>query len=252
MVQGETRQGLGGLRAALRRLAGSKMRTVSSRFTVSCALAVATLAAACSGGAALKPQVVYDVQDQKGRPIGVLPPGVGIAPGQAAPATHAHSPQGQPVELAPLYAKGPLLLVFYRGGWCPFAQVQIRSLVAAMAELQGRGVQVAVVSVDAPADDQKNKLGIADPMLILHDRDLAAHTAFGVVHEADAAEVKTLRDRGIAVDADQHGVAHFAVPSVFLIQRGVVTWAHAEPELRNPPVFDDLRPVLDKAGLPLR
>lgn len=214
--------------------------------------ALAACASACSGGGALRPQVVTDVQDQRGRAIGVLPPGIGIPAGQPAPATHAHNPLGQIVEFAPLYAKGPVLLLFYRGGWCPFAQVQIRSLVAAVAELQGRGVQAVVVSVDPPAADQKNKLGIAEPMLILHDSDLAAHAAFSVVHEADPAEVKVLRERGIGVDADQHGVAHFAVPSVFLIQRGQVTWAHAEAELRNPPVFDDLRPVLEKAGLKIR
>lgn len=216
-------------------------------------LALATSLAgltACSGAERLgQPRTVTGVSDHNGRPIGVLPPGIGLAPGQAAPRSHAHDAAGQQVDLGPIFDAGPTLLVFYRGGWCPFCQVQIRSLLAAQEELKQRGVQTVVVSVDPPAEGQKKTLAMADPMRVLHDPDLAAHGAFGVVHQADEAEVKSLRDRGIAVDGTLPGDRRFAVPAVFLVQKGQITWAHAEPEYRNPPIYDDLRQVLEAAGL---
>lgn len=220
--------------------------------TLTLAAGLAALTACSGGERAGQPRIAVGATDHSGRPLGVLPPGVGIAAGHTAPRSHAHDAAGQQVELGPIFDAGPTLLVFYRGGWCPFCQVQIRSLLGAQDELKQRGVQTVVVSVDSPAEGQKKTLALADPMRVLHDPDLAAHTAFGVVHQADEAEVKSLRDRGIAVDGTLPGDRRFAVPAVFLVQKGQITWAHAEPEYRNPPIYDDLRPVLDAAGLHAR
>lgn len=219
-----------------------------------CALASAlTLLTVCSGAQnASSPQVVKGIVDRNGRPIGQLPPGVGVTPGQAAPLTRAFDTAGVQVAFQSLYDKGPVLLVFYRGGWCPFCQTQIHSLWAARQELAQRGVQTVVVAVDPVTERQKPTLPMASPIVVLHDPDMVAHTAFSVVHVADEAEVKALEDRGISVDGALPADRRFAIPAVFLIQNGVVTWAHAEPEYRTPPPFDDLRPVLEQAGLAAR
>ncbi len=234
-------------------MATKMLQNIVEKWTIWALLVAVAGLAACSGADRLgQPRTIAGTTDRSGRTIGVLPPGVGIAAGQPAPRSHAHDAADQQVELGPIFDAGPTLLVFYRGGWCPFCQVQIRSLLAAQDELKHRGVRVVVVSVDPPADGEKKTLAMADSMLVLHDADLAAHTAFGVVHVADEAEVKSLRDRGVAVDGTLPGDRRFAVPAVFLVQKGQITWAHAEPEYRNPPVFDDLRPVLEAAGLRIR
>ncbi len=224
-----------------------QLRTILRHTTAVLAAILALVA--CSGGNLRQPIDIKGLTDHNGQPIGVLPAGVGVAPGLAAPRSHAHDAASQVVELGPIFDAGPTLVVFYRGGWCPFCQVQIRSLLAAHEELRQRGVQTVVISVDPPAEGQKKTLVMAEPMRVLYDPDLTAHTAFGVVHQADEAEVRTLRDKGVAVDGTLPGDRRFAVPAVFLVQQGHVTWAHAEPQYRNPPIFDDLRPVLEAAGL---
>ncbi len=61
--------------------------------------------------------------------VGVLAPNTGIAIGQHVPDVHGRDLDSKDVALAALYAKGPLLLVFYRGGWCPYCNTEIHELV---------------------------------------------------------------------------------------------------------------------------
>ncbi|MEO6602910.1 MAG: redoxin domain-containing protein, partial [Polyangiaceae bacterium] len=77
---------------------------------------------------AISKPVAYENPGQ-GR-IGVLAPGTGIPVGEHVPDTQALDLEGRPVTLASLYEQGPILLAFYRGGWCPYCNMEIHSLSA--------------------------------------------------------------------------------------------------------------------------
>ena len=47
--------------------------------------------------------------------------------GQTAPDFALPDATGRPVSLASLLASGPVVLVFYRGNWCPYCNVQLRA-----------------------------------------------------------------------------------------------------------------------------
>jgi len=52
------------------------------------------------------------------------------------------------VSLRDLASRGSLLVTFYRGGWCPFCNFQIRELTTAFPEFRRRGVTPIAISVD--------------------------------------------------------------------------------------------------------
>src|SRR5260370_35207638 len=56
--------------------------------------------------------------------IGTLAPGTGIPVGQKVPEGRVLDLDGKPVTLSALYAKGPIVLVFYRGGCGPYCNFQ--------------------------------------------------------------------------------------------------------------------------------
>ncbi|MGA3354415.1 MAG: redoxin domain-containing protein, partial [Acidimicrobiales bacterium] len=60
---------------------------------------------------------------------GVAP---GLAIGDHAPNFTLPDALGQPVTLADLLAQGPVVVVFYRGEWCPYCNIQVRSLQEAL------------------------------------------------------------------------------------------------------------------------
>jgi peroxiredoxin len=62
-----------------------------------------------------------------------------------------------------LLAKGPLVLTFYRGAWCPFCNLDLQALEEARSEIETRGASLVAVSQQTAANSRKaqrnNKLG---------------------------------------------------------------------------------------------
>lgn len=98
-------------------------------------------------------------------------PQYGLTQGATAPNFLAKDIHGDDFDLSLAVKKGPVVLVFYRGGWCPYCNLQLQRLqgeVAAAARTH-KGTLVAV-SVDLPQEglksEDKHKLSfkvISDP-----------------------------------------------------------------------------------------
>ena len=63
----------------------------------------------------------------------------GLAVGDRAPDFTLPNATGEPVRLAARLARGPVVLSFYRGEWCPFCNLELRALQAALPRFQARG-----------------------------------------------------------------------------------------------------------------
>jgi peroxiredoxin len=182
--------------------------------------------------------------------LGTLPSGMGIPPGQTAPDALVRDSVGQPLRLSSLYERGPILLAFYRGGWCPYCSFEIHELTVAYGDYQRRGVTPVAVSVDKEDEGAKTKATYSVPFPILSDPERTAHVAFHVVHHAESEEVAKLKAFGIDVERSSGRTHHdFAVPALFLIDRaGVVRWAHADPDYKTRPSTAQILAALDAAG----
>jgi peroxiredoxin len=169
--------------------------------------------------------------------LGTVASGLGLKLGAKAPDASLASITGGTQKLSALYKEGPTFVVFYRGGWCPFCNLQLHALAEAKADFEAKGLKVVAISVDKPDEEAKVKAkhGIAFPML--SDSDLTAHKAFNVVHVPADAEQKALAGYGINLDSysgkDHHS---FAVPALFLVDKsGVVKWMHIDEEYKTRP-----------------
>lgn len=183
--------------------------------------------------------------------LGTLPEGVGVAVGAAAPGAAVSDLEGQPVELAELYAGGPIMLVFYRGGWCPYCNFQLRQLSEDYAEFQRRGVSLVLISVDRVEEGARTRASWQIPFPVLSDPDLVAHRAFRVLEVVDAETQERYRSFGIDLEGasgrDHHTIA---VPSVFVIDaEGQVLFAHADRDYRTRPSNAQLLEALDGLAL---
>jgi peroxiredoxin len=155
------------------------------------------------------------------------------------------------VSLSALYTKGPILLAFYRGGWCPFCNSENHALTTAYPEYQKRGVTPVTVSVDTPDAEAKTKATYTIPFPVLSDSDATMIEAFHVVNKVDDATLAKMK--GFGVDLESYsGKAHheIAVPSLFLIDRsGVVRWAHSDRDFKARPSTAQILAAIDAAKL---
>ena len=170
--------------------------------------------------------------------LGRLPEGTGVPVGQTPRDAVLEDLSGSKVDLAELAEqRGPLLIVFYRGGWCPYCNFEIHELSASYPEYRKRGILPVAISVDKPSEATKTVETYTIPFPVLSDPDLLAHDAFRVVHTADPAEAAKLKGYGIDLEQSSGRSHHkFAIPALFVVDQSfTVRWAHADPDYKVRP-----------------
>ena len=179
--------------------------------------------------------------------LGTAAAGLGLNVGSKAPDATLTDVTGTTVELRSLYEAGPVFVVFYRGGWCPFCNLQLHELTVAKPEFDKRSIRLVAISVDQPDQGAKTQAKNGVPFPMLSDSTLVAHKAFHVVHVPEEKEAKALSGYGINLESYSGQKHHsFAVPAIFLVDKsGVVRWEHVDEEYKTRPSTRQLLEVAD-------
>jgi peroxiredoxin len=100
--------------------------------------------------------------------------------GDAAPLFVLKDPDGKPVSSAELLARGPLVLSFYRGVWCPYCNMELQALQEALPLFHDLGANLVAISPQNPVNSRKSVRtnGLSFP--ILSDPGNATAAAFGL------------------------------------------------------------------------
>jgi thiol-disulfide isomerase/thioredoxin len=85
--------------------------------------------------------------------------------GDRAPDFTLPDATGKPVKLSERLKDGPVVLKFYRGGWCPYCNLELRAYQKALPELEAVGAQLIAVSPESPDNSlstkEKNQLAFS-------------------------------------------------------------------------------------------
>lgn len=174
--------------------------------------------------------------------IGTREGGLGVANGHEVSNLSMPDYNGEMVALSDLWEDKPLMLVFYRGGWCPYCNMQVKELSDEYAKFEDVGLLPVLVSVDKPDASALLTKSYEIPFPVLSDQDLAAHREFNVVLKMDEGRVESAKARGLDF-AEWAGQDHssIAVASTFLIDTdGVVQWSTVLDDYKSRPTVDQL------------
>jgi hypothetical protein len=73
-----------------------------------------------------------------------------VRTGDQAPDFTLPDPQGRTVTLATLLQAGPAIVTFYRGGWCPYCNIQLRTYQGVLPEITALGARLVAISPQLP------------------------------------------------------------------------------------------------------
>lgn len=76
--------------------------------------------------------------------------------GDRAPAFALEDPDGELVASTALLARGPLVVTFYRGVWCPYCNMDLQALQAARPELERRGAGLVAISPQTAPNSRRS------------------------------------------------------------------------------------------------
>ena len=124
-----------------------------------------------------------------------------VSVGQKAPYFELPDQQDYPWSLSGQLEVGPVVLVFYRGDWCPYCNGQLAGFARQYGEFERRGAQVAGISVDPPENNSRmvGKLLLSFPLLSDPRGDLARRYGLWDEEEGVAAPSIVVLDRSAEI-----------------------------------------------------
>ena len=182
--------------------------------------------------------------------LGTVPPGHGLELGARVPEVSLRNADGERVELQELADGRAVLIGFYRGGWCPFCNTQVRQFAVELEAFEQRRITPILISVDQVSETAKTEAAYEIPFPILSDSELAAHGAFRVLFEVPEDEVERLRSMGMDLEAASgHNHNTLALPSLFLFDAsGELLWQHVDADYKVRPRLEQILEVLGEHG----
>lgn len=159
--------------------------------------------------------------------------------GQLAPKTTLKMADGSPVSLQALTMQKPTIVLFYRGGWCPYCNEQLAQLKEIESDLVALGYQILAISPETPQRLQEQKLETEFLVTLLSDSDLNTIRQFGVGFYLDAATELKYKAYGIALTKDDNGKSVLPAPSIFILNnKGQVLFNYVNPDYKVRPSAD--------------
>jgi peroxiredoxin len=156
--------------------------------------------------------------------------------GDRAPAIVLNNANGETVDVAALLKKGPVIVTFYRGGWCPYCNFELKAYQEILPEIRAAGASLVAISPEKPDDTlsttEKNALAFE----VLGDVGQKVGRAFGLVY--DFTEELKIAYRGFKLDIPAHNGTpdEWALPvsATYVIARnGMIMYAYTDPDYRD-------------------
>jgi peroxiredoxin len=168
----------------------------------------------------------------------------GLAVHTKAPDFNTKDNNGNNVSLASLLKQGPVVVLFYRGNWCPYCNKQLKELQDSLQFITTKGASVVAITPEATEGVEKTvqKTGASFP--IIYDKGVKISNAYKVSYEVDTATVnkyKTNWDVDFLKINQQEEKAYLPVPAVYIIDKnGTITYRFFETDITKRPSVQEL------------
>jgi len=168
--------------------------------------------------------------------------------GDKAPDFALPSATGKIVTLADQLARGPVVLTFYRGIWCPFCNLALQTYQRNLDKIKAKGASLVAISPQTPDHSISMKEKNALEYEVLSDAGSKVAVKYGMAFTAPESHQQILTQFGMPlskVNGDESGL--IPVPATYVVGRnGVIAWAHIDPNYRNRSEVEDILAALDK------
>ena len=171
----------------------------------------------------------------KARELKAAMPNPGLRVGSKAPDFTLGNAFGKKVTLSEQLKKGPVVLVFYRGAWCPFCNLHLKSLNDSLSQFKKYDANLITVTPQTPdkSAGQLKKAGY--PFEVLSDLDSKVMKSYNLYFELDPKLVALYKSKGLDIEAfNGKGRNVLPVPGSFVIARdGTIVAMQADTDYKE-------------------
>ncbi len=155
--------------------------------------------------------------------------------GDLAPNFVGQDQFGNKIELNETLKKSPVVLMFYRGYWCPYCNKQLAQLEDSLSFITDKGGVVIAVTPEQPEGIKKTIEKTGASFLIIHDKDLKIMKEYGISFEMEETLLKRYKKKGLMVEENNGANGpNLPVPATYIINTdGRILYAFYDPDYKN-------------------
>lgn len=173
-------------------------------------------------------------------------PDPGLKAGNKAPNFSLKNAHGDLVELSQELKKGPVVLVFYRGAWCPYCNLHLHALKKALPEFEKYDAQVIAISPQSPdkSAEQVKKDGF--PFEVLSDSTSKVMKDYKLYFELPKDLMIVYKEHGLDIEEfNGEGRGGLPTPGAFIIDtNGMIKAMQAEVDYKSRMAPEDILKAL--------
>jgi peroxiredoxin len=169
-------------------------------------------------------------------------------PGEPMPPFMLPDEAGRLVALPSLISKGPVIVMFFRGHWCPYCRLNVNAVIQAKDEITALGAQIVAIMPETQkyAERFKSDSGAPFPVLTDLDNGYALSLNLAIWLGAEIQQLLSYLDL-----SDFHGNDGWMlpIPATFVVGRdGLVKARFVDPDFRKRMEIDDLLAAVRRSG----
>ncbi len=143
---------------------------------------------------------------------------------------------GEIFDLNKTLKKGPLVLIFYRGHWCPICNSHLKKLENNLKKIFDKGAQVIAISPEKSEFLKRTAEKTDVSFRLLHDEDYKISKLFDV-HFKPSTLHKVMYNTMLGAklkEAHSDKSEQLPIPATFILDtKGVIVWRHFDPDYKK-------------------
>jgi len=162
-------------------------------------------------------------------------PHPGLKIGDKAPDFNLPNAFGKKVQLSSLLHKGPVIINFYRGAWCPFCNLELRALTKHVPEFKRYSATLVSITPQKPDKSLKQVKKDKLPFDILSDLDSSVIKKYKLFFTMPGELVKVYKKLGLDIESfNGIGRNELPVPGTYVVdQKGIIRAAFADTDYKK-------------------
>ncbi|MDT8347577.1 MAG: peroxiredoxin-like family protein [Flavobacteriaceae bacterium] len=173
----------------------------------------------------------------------------GLAVGSNLAALTYTNADGKTIDFAQLYADKPLVVIFYRGYWCPVCNKYLSNFAAESDKITDAGANIVAIAPETYDNVDKTAANTGIDFTVISDADGSLMRAFDVDFNVTEDYDQMINEKLNASIADTNGAdaAELPVPATYIIDTdGTIMYKHFNPDYTQRASIDDIVSALNQ------
>lgn len=161
---------------------------------------------------------------------------VGLSEGDKAPGFTGYDQTGKQVTLKSFLDKGPVVLFFYRGNWCPACNKQLKAYQDSINMITDLGATVVAITPESIEFVEQTVKLLSLTYTVVYDCQEQIMKDYNVMFDVtkDFNELVSDRLKVNIAEHNGHSPAHLPVAATYIINKGgIITAGYFDPDYHN-------------------